>query len=175
MSPDPYFEAFETEAQCEHIYCYIHLTSRKRVSGNGNLTCPECKCIASNIIHHQPIRLDDGFAYLRNTPQTLLGRCEGHQCGICFDDFNLCDADLATMDTDVNCRHIFCFPCLSRHKVTKLGRNEEHKDDMSADNANEDTGRADDNSGHVDAELRDAKIECTNDIFGRVLNSLDEE
>ena len=46
---------------------------------------------------------------------------------------------------------------------------------MSADNANEDTGRADDNSGHVDAELRDAKIECTNDIFGRVLNSLDEE
>lgn len=46
---------------------------------------------------------------------------------------------------------------------------------MSADNANEDAGRADDNSGHVDAELRDAKIECTNDIFGRVLNSLDEE
>ena len=46
---------------------------------------------------------------------------------------------------------------------------------MSADNANEDPGRADDNSGHVDAELRDAKIECTHDIFGRVLNSRDEE
>lgn len=35
--------------------------------------------------------------------------------------------------------------------------------------------RADDNAGVVDAELRDAKIECTNDIFGRVLNQLDEE
>ena len=46
---------------------------------------------------------------------------------------------------------------------------------MSADNANEDARGADDNSGHVDAELRDAKIEWTNDIFGRVLNSLDEE
>ena len=118
---------FETEAKCEHVYCYIRLSSRKAASANGLLTCPQCNCIASDIIHHQPIRLDDGFGYLRNTPQTLLGRCEGHQCGICFDDFNLCDTDLATMDTDVNCRHIFCFPCLSQHKASKLRRNEELK------------------------------------------------
>ena len=31
---------FETEAQCEHIYCYVRLSSRKSASGNGNLTCP---------------------------------------------------------------------------------------------------------------------------------------
>ncbi len=79
---------FETEAQCEHIYYYIHLSSRKRVSGNGNLTCPECKCIASNIIHHQPIRLDDGLPYFRNTPQDILGRSESHECGICFNCSN---------------------------------------------------------------------------------------
>jgi hypothetical protein len=69
---------FETEAKCEHVYCYIRLSSRKAASANGLLTCPQCNCIASDIIHHQPIRLDDGFSYLRNTPQTLLGRTEGH-------------------------------------------------------------------------------------------------
>ena len=120
---------FKTEAKCEHVYCYIRLSSRKAAStsANGLLTCPQCNCIASDIIHHQPIRLDDGFGYLRNTPRTLLGRCEGHRCGICFDDFNLCDTDLATMDTDANCRHIFCFHCLSQHKASKIGRNQELK------------------------------------------------
>ena len=113
---------FETEAKCEHVYCYIRLSSRKAASAsaNGLLTCPQCNCIASDIIHHQPIRLDDGLGYLRNTPQTLLGRTEGHLCGICQDDFNLCDTDLATMDTDMNCRHIFCFHCLSQHQASKI-------------------------------------------------------
>ncbi len=31
---------FETEAQCEHVYCYVRLSSRKSASGNRNLTCP---------------------------------------------------------------------------------------------------------------------------------------
>lgn len=53
--------------------------------------------------------------------------------------------------------------------------NEEHKDEMGqAENADAD-GRNDDQAEGLDAELKDAKIECTNDIFGRVLNSLDEE
>ena len=43
---------FETKAKCEHVYCYIHLSSRKAASANGNLTCPQCNCIASNINHH---------------------------------------------------------------------------------------------------------------------------
>jgi hypothetical protein len=115
----------ETEAKCEHVYCFIRLCSRKAASADGLLTCPQCNCIASGIIHHQPIRLDDGFGYLRNTPQTLLGRSEGHLCGICLDDFNLCDTDLATMDTDANCRHVFCFHCLSQHKANKIGTNRE--------------------------------------------------
>ena len=50
---------FETEAQCEHVYCYVSLQRRKTASVNGDLTCPECMCIALNIIHHQPIRLDE--------------------------------------------------------------------------------------------------------------------
>jgi len=37
------------------------------------------------------------------------------------------------------------------------------------DNA-EGADRTDESAGIVDAELRDAKIECTNDIFGRVLS-----
>ena len=28
---------FATEAQCTHVYCFIRLSSRKRVSDNGNL------------------------------------------------------------------------------------------------------------------------------------------
>ncbi len=107
---------FKTEAQCEHVYCYLCLSSRKSASGNGNLTCPECKCTALNIIHHQPIRLDDGLPYLRNTPQETLGRSEGHECGICFEIFKLSDADLGTMDTTELCRHICCYNCLLQHK-----------------------------------------------------------
>lgn len=53
--------------------------------------------------------------------------------------------------------------------------NEEHKDEMGqAENADGNDPNAD-NANSIDAELRDAKIECTNDIFGRVLDSLDEE
>jgi hypothetical protein len=112
---------FETEAQCEHIYCYVRLSSRKRASGNGNLTCPQCKCTASDIIHHQPISLDDGLPYLTNTPQKTLGRSEGHECGICFEVFKLSDADLGTMDTTQPCRHIFCYNCLLQHKRKRGG------------------------------------------------------
>jgi hypothetical protein len=116
---------FETQGQCEHVYCFIRLCSRKAASADGVLTCPQCNCIASGIIHHQPIRLDDGFRYFRNTPQTLLGRNEGHLCGICLDDFNLCDTDLATMDTEANCQHVFCYHCLSQYKVEKIRTNRE--------------------------------------------------
>ena len=35
--------------------------------------------------------------------------------------------------------------------------------------------KADGDAGAVDEELIDAKISCTIDIFGRVINSLDEE
>ena len=114
---------FATEAQSTHVYCYIRLSSRKRASDNGNLTCPECMCIASNIIHHKPIRLDDGLPYLRNTPQKKLRSSEGHQCGICFENSNLRDTDLGTMDTTKPCRHIFCHDCLLKHKVQRIKDN----------------------------------------------------
>jgi hypothetical protein len=110
---------FETEAECKHVYCYIRLSSRKMASGDGNLTCPQCNCIASNIIHHQPIRLDDGLPNLINTPQEILGRSEGHQCGICFEVFKISDTDLETMDTTEPCQHIFCHECLFKHKAAK--------------------------------------------------------
>ena len=92
-----------------------------RASGNGNLTCPECMCIASNIIHHQPIRLDDGFLYLRNISQKVLGKSEGHFCSICHEDFKLRDTELGTMDTTKPwCDHIFCFHCLSKCKHQRI-------------------------------------------------------
>ncbi len=109
---------FETEAQCEHVQCYVRLGSRMRASGNGNLTCPQCNCTASIIIHHQPIRLDDGLPYLTNTPQKILGSSEGHECGICFEVFKLSDADLGTMDTMEPCRHIFCYRSGGAREVT---------------------------------------------------------
>lgn len=52
---------------------------------------------------------------------------------------------------------------------------EDHKDEMGQADAEAGDQRNDDAANQVDAELRDAKIECTNDIFGRVLNILDEE
>ena len=52
---------------------------------------------------------------------------------------------------------------------------EDHKDEMGQADAEAGDLRNDDAANQVDAELRDAKIECTNDIFGRVLNILDEE
>lgn len=53
--------------------------------------------------------------------------------------------------------------------------NEEHKDEMTNyDNeANGDRGNND--SSNIDSVLVDAKIDCTVDIFGKVLNQLDEE
>ena len=53
--------------------------------------------------------------------------------------------------------------------------NEEHKDEIIQGEITEGADRADDSAGVIDQELRDAKIECTNDIFGRVLNELDDE
>jgi len=118
---------FETEAQCTHVYCYVTLLSRKRESGNGNLTCPNCMRIASNIIHHQPIRLDDGFPYQGNISQEVLGKSEGHVCSMCYKDCKLCDTDLGTMtmDTTEPCTHIFCYACLSlsRHKRRRIEEN----------------------------------------------------
>jgi len=85
---------------------------------------PECMCIASNIIHHQPIRLDDGFLYLRNISQKVLGRSEGHFCSICHEDFKLRDTELGTMDTTKPwCAHIFCFHCLSKRKCQRITEN----------------------------------------------------
>lgn len=52
---------------------------------------------------------------------------------------------------------------------------EDHKDEMGQADAEAGDQRNDGVANQVDAELRDAKIECTNDIFGRVLNILDEE
>ena len=97
------------------------------MSGNGNLTCPECKCIASNIIHHQPIRLDDALPYFRNTPQEVLGRSEGHFCSICHEhkDCFLRDTDLGTMNTTTQpCTHIFCYNCLFQHKSNRIVNNQ---------------------------------------------------
>jgi hypothetical protein len=53
--------------------------------------------------------------------------------------------------------------------------NEEHKDEMTNyDNeANGDRGANDASS--IDRILVEAKIDCTVDIFGKVLNSLEEE
>jgi len=115
---------FETEAQCTHVYCFTRLSSRKMASANGNLTCPECMCIASNIIDHQPIRLDDGLPYFKNTPQKVLGRSEGHFCSICHEDCFLCDTDLGTMDTTQPCTHIFCFNFLFQHKLNRMKNNQ---------------------------------------------------
>jgi len=45
---------------------------------------------------------------------------EGHQCGICFNDFNLRDTDLGTMDTTEPCRHIFCHFCPLKHEHQRI-------------------------------------------------------
>ena len=41
--------------------------------------------------------------------------------------------------------------------------------------ASEQNERADDAHANVDAELRDAKIECTVDIFNRIMLNLEED
>lgn len=53
--------------------------------------------------------------------------------------------------------------------------NEEHKDEMGQVEQAEGADRNDDAAGLMDAELADAKIECTNEIFNRVLAASDEE
>jgi hypothetical protein len=111
---------FETEAQCAHVYCYVSLFSRKTASVNGDLTCPKCMCIALNIIHHRPIRLDNGFPYQRNILQEVLGRSEGHFCSICHKYCKLRDTELETMDTTEQCTHVFCFNCLSTYKRGRI-------------------------------------------------------
>ena len=52
--------------------------------------------------------------------------------------------------------------------------NEEHKDEMTNYDNEAGADRADD-ANRIDSALVEAKIECTVDIFGTVLNSLDEE
>jgi len=53
--------------------------------------------------------------------------------------------------------------------------NEEHKDEMGQVEQAEGNDRNDDNGSLMIAELVDAKIECTHDIFGRVLEAADDE
>ncbi len=109
-----------TEAQCAHVYCYVSLQRRKTASINGDLTCPKCMCIALNIIHHQPIRLDDGFPYQRNILQEILGRSDSNFCSICHEWCKIRDTDLGTMDTTKQCPHVFCFNCLSTYKRGRI-------------------------------------------------------
>ena len=54
----------------------------------------------------------------------MLGRSEGHFCGICFEDFNLRATDLGTMVTAEPCQHIFCFHCLFQHYANKIEKNQ---------------------------------------------------
>ncbi len=107
---------FKTEAQCTHVYCYISLLSRMRTSRTKILTCPHCRCIATDIIHHQPIRLDDGVMYNRNISQEVLGQSEGHFCSICHIQCFLHDTFLGTFETTMPCKHNFCYECLSELK-----------------------------------------------------------
>ena len=80
---------------------------------SDNLKCTDCQCIAINIILHQPIRLDDVYAYNANIPQHVLGSHEGCTCSLCLDAYSLRDKDLGTFDSRGECNHIFCYECLS--------------------------------------------------------------
>ena len=53
--------------------------------------------------------------------------------------------------------------------------NEEHKDEMTNYDNEAGGDRGADDASRIDSALVEAKIECTVDIFGTVLNSLDEE
>ncbi len=68
---------FKTDDNCTHIYCYARLSCMMNHQPD-NLKCPDCQCIATNIILHQPIRLNNGYAYNVNIPQHKLGSHEGH-------------------------------------------------------------------------------------------------
>ena len=53
--------------------------------------------------------------------------------------------------------------------------NEEHKDEMNNFDNEAGADRADNDSGQLNPELRDAKIDCTVDIFLSVVEEVDEE
>ena len=106
---------FKTDANCTHIYCYAKLSCMMNRQSD-NLKCPDCQCIASNIILHQPIRLNDAYAYNENIPQHVLGSHEGHTCTICHETYSLRDEDLGTFESKGPCNHIFCYECLSHYK-----------------------------------------------------------
>ncbi len=97
---------FKTDANCTHICCYTRLSCMMNRQ-SGNLKCPGCQYIATNIILHQPIRLNDGYAYNVNIPQHILGSHEGHACLICHDTYSLRDNDLGTLYSRGKCNHIF--------------------------------------------------------------------
>jgi hypothetical protein len=106
---------FKTDANCTHIYCYAKLLCMMNRQSD-NLKCPDCQCIASNIILHQPIRLNDAYAWNENIPQHVLGSHEGHTCTICHETYSLRDEDLGTFESKGPCNHIFCYECLSHYK-----------------------------------------------------------
>jgi hypothetical protein len=99
-------------AQCTHIYCYISLLSRMRRSHPKNLTCPHWWCVATAIIHHQPIRLYNGVTYNRNISQEVLGQSEGHFCSLCHLHCFLHETVLGTFDTTEPRTHIFAMNVL---------------------------------------------------------------
>ena len=53
--------------------------------------------------------------------------------------------------------------------------NEEHKDEIGQGETIENEKGAEDKNGSIEPELINAKIECTVDIFGRVLSSLEPD
>ena len=95
-----------------NIYCYISLLSRMRRSHPKNLTCPHCWCVATAIIHHQPIRLYNGVTYNRNISQEVLGQSKGHFCSLCHLHCFLHETVLGTFDTTEPCTHIFAMNVL---------------------------------------------------------------
>ncbi len=88
----------KTDANCTHIYCYARLSCMMNCQ-SGNLKCPDCQCIATNITLHQPIRLNDAYEYNANIPQHVLGSHEGNTCSLCLETYSLCDNDLGTFDS----------------------------------------------------------------------------
>ena len=104
---------FKTDANCTHIYCYARLLCMMNCQSD-NPKCPNCQCIATNIILNQPIRLNDGYAYNANIPRHMLGSHEGHECSICHNTYSLRDNDRGTFDSGGKCNHIFCYECLSK-------------------------------------------------------------
>lgn len=57
----------------------------------------------------------------------------------------------------------------------KEAANELHKDDITQVEASEQNDRTEDTQVSVDEELRDAKIDCTQDIFSRIMEKLETD